>query len=275
MIYETLGDRQKEYEKNSDYVLTRRLPIIIRVDGRSFSRLTRKLTKPYSVDIGNIMSETMMYCIMEMQGAVFGYQQHDEINFILRNDQSFDSDPWYQNRIQKITSVASSLATLSFNRGLSRLDPPLDIIGDAIFDARVFALPTISEVVNYLVWRQQDCIRDAVSAAAQEELSLKFGKRTAMKLLQKRTVAEKKELLLSQANIDFDEIYSSSFKYGVAAYKVPTIIPSKEGMTARNKWTLNDTVPLFVEEKDFIYNILLNGHDVFRAPNVFPLKDQQ
>jgi tRNA(His) 5'-end guanylyltransferase len=152
------------------------------------------------------------------------------------------------------------------------VEPELEVIGDAIFDARTFVLPSIGEAANYLIWRQQDCLRDAISEAASEALATRFGKRAALKLLYKKTVAEKKDLLLKQVGIDFEEFYPEAFRKGVAAYKVPTLIPAKEGIATKNKWVLNDNVPLFAEEKDFVYNILLNGHDVFRAPNVLPLE---
>lgn len=263
---DSLGDRQKEYEAVYDVAITRRLPIVIRVDGRSFHRLTRNLPKPHCIDFEKIMAQTMLYTIMEMQGAVFGYTHNDEITFILKNDQSFEAEPWYQNRIQKMVSVTSSLCTRGFDRAVLAMENKLELVGDAIFDARTFPLPYISEVVNNLIWRQQSCIRDALSAAAQHELSQKFGSRTAIKLLDNRTSVEKKEMLLDHCGIDYDEYYSSSFRKGMAAYKTPTLIPLKEGVVSKNKWILDDDLPIFHEDKDFVYNILINGHDVFRAP---------
>ncbi|HVI40116.1 MAG TPA: tRNA(His) guanylyltransferase Thg1 family protein [Anaerovoracaceae bacterium] len=270
---DSLGDRQKQYEDNYDYSITRRVPIIIRADGRSFHRVTRKLQKPYCPELLNVMANTMMYAITEMQGAVFGYQQSDEITYVLRNDQSLDAEPWYQNRVQKMVSIAASLTTLGFNKCLQTLDTKLDIVGDAIFDARVFAMPYISEVANNLIWRQQDCSKNAISGAAQAELAAKFGKRTALKLLDKKISSEKKELLLHHCGIDFDDYYPTSFRRGVAVYKIPTIVPTKDGGVSRNKWNLSWDIPNFVEEKDFLMNILINGHDVFRAPSVLTFDD--
>ncbi len=267
MAYENLGSRQKDYEKAADFTMIRRLPLIVRLNGRSFGRLTKNLTKPFSIEIQNIMAETMMSSIMEIQGAVFGFQHHDEINFILRNDLNFDSEPWYQNRIQKINSVSSSLATLAFNKSLNRLPLPLDIVGDAVFDARVWTVPSIAEAVNYIIWRQQDCFKDSVTTAAQIGLNNTIGKRAAAKYLYKTSIIEKKELLYKYSKIDFED-YPDLFKKGSAAYKVPTIVSDKDEPIYKNKWVLNDEIPSFVEEKDFIYNILLNGHDIFRATNI-------
>lgn len=272
---DSLGDRQKQYESNYDYSILRRAPIIIRADGRSFHRVTRKLPKPYCPALLDVMSNTMLYAITEMQGAVFGYQQSDEITYVLRNDQSLEAEPWFQNRIQKIVSVSSSLTTLGFNKCLQTLPEKLDIVGDAIFDARVFALPYLSEVANNLIWRQQDCIKNAISSAAQAELSTKFGKKTALKLLDGKISSEKKEMLLHHCGIDFDEYYPASFRKGVAVYKVPTIVPTKDGGISKNKWIINADIPDFVEERDFLLSILLNGKDVFRTPNALKFEDKE
>jgi len=134
-MYDTLGDRQKDYEKAFDYSLIRRTPIIVRVDGRSFHKVCRKLAKPYEPLMLEAMVNTMFYVVSEMAGAVFAYQQSDEITFVLRNDQSLDSEPWYDNRVQKIVSIVSSLATLGFNKTINNIDKKLDLTGDAIFDA--------------------------------------------------------------------------------------------------------------------------------------------
>lgn len=273
-MVDSLGTRQKQYESNYDYSITRRMPIIIRVDGRSFSRVTRKLQKPYCSEFLNVMANAMLYAITEMQGAVFGYQQSDEITYVLRNDQSLEAEPWYQNRIQKMVSIAASLTTLGFNKCLQTTASKLEVVGDAIFDARVFAMPYISEVANNLIWRQQDCQKNAISGAVQTELANKFGKRTALKLLDKKISSEKKELLLHHCGIDFDDYYPSSFRRGVAVYKVPTIVSfNKEGEVSRNKWTLNWEIPDFVEERDFLLSILINCKDIFRVPSVLTLDD--
>src|SRR5690606_15755000 len=49
MPHDPLGKRMKCYERAAEAVLAPRLPVIIRLDGNSFSRLTRKLrfNKPF------------------------------------------------------------------------------------------------------------------------------------------------------------------------------------------------------------------------------------
>lgn len=263
-MYDSLGTRQKDYEVAYDYKLTKRVPVVVRVDGRGFSRLCRKLKKPYEPLLMEAMVEAMLFVVQEMAGAVFAYQQSDEITFVLRNDQSLEMQPWYGNRIQKIASIASSLTTLAFNRSLVKFN--IELAGNAIFDARVFAIPTVGEVVNNLVWRQQDCNRNSISGAAETILGRKLGKEAAIGLLQGLSLDDRIKLMFSESGIDFIEEYPGSFRNGVGAYKIPMVIPNKDGTgVTRKKWRIDWDLPNFVQDRDFIYNIIQTGQDVFRS----------
>lgn len=261
-----LGDRQKLYEKATDYEIIRRVPVIIRVDGRKFSSLTKKLPRPFCPKMLNLMSDTMINSIKNIDGAIFGYQQSDEITFVLRNDQSLDSEPWFGNRIQKICSITAALVTLNFNNLLKDLQDPPVLLGQAIFDARVFALPSALEVANNLIFRQHDCIRNAITSASRAELSNKFGKKTTDKILKGKNTAERKHLLFEECGIDFETYYPSSFKFGTGAYKVAKIVGDEENQLTRHRWILDSNLPKFSDDKSrsFILGIINSGKDIFR-----------
>lgn len=260
-MFSSLGERMKDYEENHNLYLTRRLPVVIRADGAGFTRLTNKLPKP-SEDFIHCMANTMLYSIKEMGGAVLGFTQSDEITFILRNDLSINDEPWLSNRVQKIISRVASLTTKGFERSLEMLDLPLDVVGEALFDVRVWALPDLTETLNCLIWRQQDCQRNALSMATLSQLSEKMSHGEAVKYLHQKSSKDRLKILEEDCNINFEDFYSSAFRHGVAVYKVPTI----QQDAVRNKWMLNFDLPVFSDEKDFINNILINGRDVIRAP---------
>lgn len=44
---DSLGDRMKQYENVSRVYLTRRTPVIIRIDGKAFHVFTRGMRKPF------------------------------------------------------------------------------------------------------------------------------------------------------------------------------------------------------------------------------------
>lgn len=267
-MIETLSERQESYQKPFDYQITKRMPVIITVNGRSFRRLTKNLNKPYCQEFSQAMASAMLYSIMEMQGAVFGYQCSDQITFVLRNDQTLESEPWYQNKIQKIVSVTSSLATLGLYKAISNLESKIEVFGDAIFDCDVMAVPYLAEAVNHIIWKQQLNYKKALTLAAEEELTKKFSHKAAIKALYQKSMDEKKELLLHHCDIDFEEKYPISFRNGIAAYKAPTLLYLKDENKIKNKWHLNADLPKFVDDKDFLFNILLNGHDIYRAPPI-------
>ena len=259
-----IGDRHKTYEFAYDHTIIRRVPIIIRVDGRSFSKVTRRIRRPYCEKMMNLMSLTMLETIKLMDGAVFGYQQSDEITFVLKNDQELDTEPWFGNRIQKIVGVTASTVTYFFNEILSEMEDPPELIGQTTFDARVFAVPDYSEAVNNLVFRQQDCSRNSLTAAAYAEFGQKFGKKTAYRLLHEKGSAQRRELLLDECGIDFDTYYPLSFRHGIGAYRAPHLVETEEGQVTRQKWILDFELPNFTDDRDFVMGIITTGGDVFR-----------
>ncbi len=274
-MFDSLGDRMKSYEKIHDYKMMSRVPVICRIDGIGFSRLCRKIKKPYSPIFLEAMAKTMLAVVQNVSGAVFGYQQSDEITIIIRNDQTLDSEPWYDNRIQKVSTSIVSKATRVFNKHLDNMDEKLDLSGDAEFDGRSFTVPSISEAVNNLIWRQQDCTRNSISATAQAVLGKKFGKKTALKMIHGKSTKDKLELMLNECGIDFEQEFPAAYRMGVGVYKIPIIIPSKDGTeSTRKKWTIDWDLPNFVTEKDFIYNLIFSGHDVFRENSITTLKQK-
>lgn len=119
MKRDALGDRMKAYENISRTYLTRRIPVIIRLDGKAFHTFTRGLEKPFDKILMSVMQQTMKRLCEEVQGCVFGYTQSDEINLVLTDYATIQTDAWFGYNIQKMASVAASIATVEFNRILA------------------------------------------------------------------------------------------------------------------------------------------------------------
>jgi len=259
---DSLGDRMKQYEAVQKTFLIRRLPVIIRLDGKSFHTFTRGMKKPYDDILMVAMQDTMKYLCENIQGCVFGYTQSDEITLVLTDYATLETDAWFGYNIQKITSVSASMATLEFNRVFKKLSEQLiedyfeawntddddrkycermekAMYNGAMFDARVFSLPR-HEVCNCLIWRQQDAVRNSIESAGQSQFSHKE--------LHKKTCKQIQEMLIKEKGIYWDD-YPTSFKRGSACYKVPEL---KDGSVIRNKWKIDTEIPLFTEERIFI-----------------------
>lgn len=153
-----LGDRMKGYEDTFDYALPLRLPVILRVDGRAFHAYTKGLERPFDVRFMGAMNEVALRLCAEIDGAKLAYIQSDEISILLHNYQRLQTGAWFGNQVQKIVSVAASLAGVAMTLASESL---FAAIKPACFDARVFVLPE-AEVCNYFLWRQQDATRNSI-----------------------------------------------------------------------------------------------------------------
>ncbi len=201
----------------------------------------------------------MLQTITEIDGSVFGYYYADQISYILLPG----DDPWHKNKIQKLSSITASLSSINFMK-VFLADDSLILEGDVIFDGQTWALPSINETINNLILQQQEAIHSAITLATYAELRKIYEKNDVIKLLHGKKTEEKLELLYSECDIDFESYYPISYKRGICVYKTPKIFRSKEGDTTRNKWTIDMESPIFVLDKNFVSNILINGHDIFR-----------
>mgnify|MGYP001583062314 CR=1 FL=1 len=153
----SLGDRMKRYEGVTDTALVRRCPVIGRVDGKAFHTLTKGLSKPWDAGFVQAMQLTAQHLAGSIQGCVLAYVYSDEISLLLTDYEQINTDAWFGYRLQKMCSIASAEASVFFSQQFGR---------KGLFDARFFNLPE-NDVVNYFVWRQQDCVRNSVSSLAQ------------------------------------------------------------------------------------------------------------
>lgn len=161
---ESLGDRMRgNYESRMQLSLIRRMPVIIRLDGRCFHTLTRHCEKPFDDGLADCMANTSLFLCSEIQGVKCAYLQSDEMSFLLADFDTLATMAWFDYNIQKVVSVSASLASVKFSELWGQ---------SACFDSRVFNIPK-EEVANYFVWRQKDWIRNSVAMLAQAHFSHK------------------------------------------------------------------------------------------------------
>jgi len=257
----TLSDRMKKYEEVNNYGIISRLPIVVRAEIRNFSRLSRNLEEPYCPELWRIMREAMFSSVMEIDGAILSYHHGAEVNFVIRGVDNNYTD-FYGNKVQKICSTIASLSSINFMKHYMASDDPPDIIGEAIFEVTVIPMPNVIETMNYLLWRQQIAVSNAVSAAVEYEMSKSHDRETVLSL-NRKSVAEKKDLLYNECNISFEE-YPTFFKLGSICYKTPKIEHTSVGEVVKRKWNLDIDIPDFLDDRDFVMNIIQTGQDVMR-----------
>jgi len=184
----SIGDRMKTYERVSEYVLTRRIPVILRIDGRAFHTITRKrFGKAWSIEFVEQMIQVAKVVQADMQGCEFCYSQSDEISFLLTDYRTIKTDAWFSYDARKMISISASLASAEFSRIYGK---------NVCFDSRVFSIPQ-DEVVNCFLWRQIDATRNAIQMAGREYFS--------HKQLMNKNCSQIQEMLFQEHGINFDK----------------------------------------------------------------------
>ena len=158
-MLDSLGNRMKHnYEDRARRYLTRRTPVVIRIDGRAFHTYTKGLKKPFDRSLHEAMIEAAMSLATEAQGVKMGYVQSDEISVVLTDYDQLTTQPWFDNNQSKIETVSASIVTCTFNHWRRVQEGGCH---SATFDARAFNIPE-SEVANYFLWRARDWVRNSV-----------------------------------------------------------------------------------------------------------------
>lgn len=249
----TLKHRILEYQNCYKYKISPKLPIIFTLNGRNFSKITQNLTKPYSSELNDCLSSTLLRLCTEIEGAIFGYSYNDELVIIVKNE----STCWYDNDIQKLSSVTSSIATIHFNN--MAINTELDFTTDAIFTSEVIAVPNLNEALNFLIFKQQNNFHISLNFACYYELLKNNTENEVLNKLTNITMEDKIEFLKEECNIEYMN-YPSQFRRGVCAYKSPKLING----ILKNKWNIDNDTVLFSKEQEFILNILKSGADILR-----------
>lgn len=280
----TLGDRMKNnYENVNRFYLTRRMPVIIRVDMRAGHTFTKGMNKPFDDVFVKTMQDTMKYLCENIQGCVLGYAQSDEISLVLVDYAELTTDAWFGNNLQKMCSVSASMATLAFNKFFSgRVQEFMydccDEFGDdvlpekqndyelahnvyfkkfnaAMFDSRVFTIPK-EEVCNYLIWRQQDATRNSILSVGQANFS--------QKELHGKSCNNIQDMLMLQKSINWND-YSTTLKRGSCCIKIDDGITKYDEVgnicdyIPSSKWVIDNEIPIFSQDRNYIEKLINVG----------------
>ena len=265
---DSLGDRMKGYENISRIYLTRRMPVIIRIDGKAFHTFTRGFKRPYDTILMRTMQETAKHLCEAVGGCKLAYTQSDEISLLLTDYDTLGTQPWFGNNLQKLVSVTASMATMAFNNIFRKhvqlalfdatalggndsqeLRDEIERVyypkfGIAMFDARAFVLPR-EEVCNYFIWRQQDATRNSIESAGRAHFSHGELLRVNCNAIQ--------EMLHEQRGVNWND-YPADFKRGSCVVKRST---ENSGCITRPAWQIDYEIPVFTARRDYIENLVL------------------
>lgn len=197
--------RMKKYEKEETQTqFDTNLPIIIRLDGKGFSKFTKPFARPFDFNFRDIMARTAVY-VMNNCGGSLCYTQSDEISIIIDRP-----DVFFNGKKHKIISVLASMATSFFTIEAMKLWPEHVKNTVPVFDCRAFNVPSRDEAINSILWRQKDCIRNAVSMLGHYHFSKSD--------MHKKSASEVRSMLKLRKDIDWDSV-DNAFRYGIYSYR--------------------------------------------------------
>ena len=286
-VHDDLGVRMKTfYEQIPKTKLMRRCPVAIRIDGKAFHTFTRGFQKPFDEVLIKSMQGTMKYLCENIQGCVLGYTQSDEITLILVDYKKLTSSAWFDYEVQKICSIAASMATMAFNNAFGlNIEKETLVFSDkdgnivdkdkyklylthlnsslngAMFDARCFNIPK-EEVTNLVYWRQLDASRNSIQMVGQANFSHKE--------LQNKSCNDIQDMLMTQKGINWNDLPTYQ-KRGSCCVRNKIVIKTdsvmataqlRDSSKSENEWIIDTEIPIFKGEgREYIDRLVFIGED--------------
>lgn len=251
-----IGDRMKTYyEQTTCTKLPENIPIILRLDGRAFHTLTRRLAKPFDLEFIDMMNKIALdLCDNEIQNAKMAYVQSDEISILIYK--GVFSSSWFDNDVQKMVSISASRASceaMEYNNITKLFDnKPIT------FDSRVFVIPE-KEVCNYFIWRQRDWERNSLQMLARTLYS--------HKKLHKKNASDMHDMISEKGgNWNNLQTFLKRGRCVIPAIRKVRVTKEEtkgkfEGYVDRNVWEVDNEIPIFSKNREYIEKYLRTEDD--------------
>lgn len=250
MNFDELDAKMRAYETSIDQCILSDMYLVARIDGRSFSRLTKEICDfeaPFDVRFRDMMINTVKGLMDCGFRVVYGFTESDEISLLFHVDEQT-----FGRKVRKYNSILAGVASATFSLQLGQV---------AAMDCRLIPLPNIERVQDYFLWRQEDAHRNALNSHCYWLLR-KEGMNAidATKMLEGKSVAYKNELLFSRG-INFDTLPSWQ-KRGVGVYwdSVEKVgfnpVKNEEVKTTRRELAINYELPLGKDYAKYVISFL-------------------
>ena len=233
MNFDDLDKKMRVYEKSIDQCILPELYMAARLDGRSFSRLTKEICAfeaPFDTRFRDMMVETVKSLMDCGFRVVYGFTESDEISLLFHADENT-----FGRKVRKYNSLLAAQASAAFSLQLGM---------PVAFDCRMIPLPNVECVRDYFRWRQEDAHRNALNAHCYWMLRKEgVGVAEATAELEGKSTSWKNELLFSRG-INFNDLPSWQ-KRGIGIYRRDV---EKQGIDPRSgKQTTTLRSSMFVD----------------------------
>ena len=250
MKFDDLDQKMRIYEQSIDQHILPDTYLVARLDGRSFSRLTKEICDfeaPFDEKFRDMMVNTvkgLMDCGFRI---VYGFTESDEISLLFHIDEDT-----FGRKVRKYNSILAGIASATFSLQLGQV---------AAMDCRLVPLPSLERVKDYFLWRQEDAHRNALNAHCYWMLRKEgMGVHEATEMLEGKSIAFKNELLFSRG-INFDKLPSWQ-KRGIGIYWADVEktgynpITKTDVSTTRRQLFTNYDLPLGEEYANLVVSFL-------------------
>ena len=142
MKFDAFDPKIRVFETGSDLCVLPEIYNVARLDGRSFTRLTKDVCKfdaTFDVRFRDLMLNTaksLMQCGFDV---IYAYTQSDKVSLLMSR-----SEKTFGRKLRKFNSVLAAEASANFSITLGQA---------ATFDCRVSQLPSIELIIDYFHWR--------------------------------------------------------------------------------------------------------------------------
>ena len=226
MKFDDLDKKMRVFETAYDFTVLPDIYIVARIDGRSFTRLTKEVCSfeaPFDESFRDMMVNTLKHLMTCGFNITYGYTESDEISLLFALDESM-----FKRKIRKLISILAGEASGKFSVELGH---------PVAFDARLSQLPTVDLVVDYFRWRNEDAVRNALNGHCYWLLrSEGYTAKQATQKLKGRSVAEKNDLLYGRG-INFNEVPNWQ-KRGIGVYWEPIEVEGYNPQTGERTTTV-------------------------------------
>jgi tRNA(His) 5'-end guanylyltransferase len=250
MRFDDLDKKMRVFETAHDYCIPPGIHIVVRLDGRSFTRLTKEVhhfEAPFDERFRDSMVATTMHLMECGFKVVYGYTESDEISLLLHPEEQT-----FGRKVRKLNSILAGEASAKLS---------LTLAAHAVFDSRVSQLANIDLVVDYFRWRNEDAFRNALSSHCYWLLRRQgCDADQATRRLLGLPVADKNELLF-QHGINFNDLPGWQ-KRGIGcywqSYEKEAMNPvTGEKVTARRRRIIQDLdLPQRDQYSSFVRSLL-------------------
>jgi len=232
----SIGDRMKRYEAvTTSASLTRRVPVIVRLDGRAFHTYAKGFKRPYDEVFHDCMCYAMVKLCEAVPGARFGYHFSDEVSLFLADYRHIDEDAYFDYSLQKILSVTASEFTARYAECALVIHNRFGGDEAPHFDCRAFNVPQ-DDVANYFIWRQQDCTRNSVQMAVREHYS--HGEMVGKNSSQLQD-------MLMERGVNWND-FDTRIKRGICCF-------DRRDGDERCEWVLDYDIPIFTADRGYVH----------------------